>query len=215
MNFSFLSKYTPMFIDGTITTVSISFFALLFGVIIGLIICLAKISKNKVFNILASIYIEVIRGTPVMVQISIVYFGLPQIGIDFPSEFVAAAFTLSINSGAYVAEILRSGIQSVDNGQMEASRSLGLNYWNTMRYIIVPQAIKNVLPALGNEFISLVKESSIISIIGVVELMFVAGQVRNTTYIALEPFIVAAAIYLVLTFTLSRLVGLLEKKMSV
>lgn len=215
MDFSFLSKYTPMFIDGTITTVSISFFALLFGVIIGLIICLAKISKNKVFNILASIYIEVIRGTPVMVQISIVYFGLPQIGIDFPSEFVAAAFTLSINSGAYVAEILRSGIQSVDNGQMEASRSLGLNYWNTMRYIIVPQAIKNVLPALGNEFISLVKESSIISIIGVVELMFVAGQVRNTTYIALEPFIVAAAIYLVLTFTLSRLVGLLEKKMSV
>lgn len=215
MNFSFLGKYTPMFIDGTITTVSISFFALLFGVIIGLIICLAKISKNKVFNILASIYIEVIRGTPVMVQISIVYFGLPQIGIDFPSEFVAAAFTLSINSGAYVAEILRSGIQSVDNGQMEASRSLGLNYWNTMRYIIVPQAIKNVLPALGNEFISLVKESSIISIIGVVELMFVAGQVRNTTYIALEPFIVAAAIYLVLTFTLSRLVGLLEKKMSV
>ncbi|WP_024620841.1 amino acid ABC transporter permease [Metaclostridioides mangenotii] len=215
MDFSFLGKYYPMFIDGTITTITISFVALFFGVIIGLIVCLAKISKNKLFNILASIYIEVIRGTPIMVQISIVYFGLPQIGIDFPSEFAAAAFTLSVNSGAYVAEILRSGIQAVDKGQTEASRSLGLSYWSTMRYVIVPQAVKNVLPALANEFISLVKESSIISIIGVVELMFVAGMVRNSSFIALEPFLVAAAIYFVLTFTLSRLVGLLEKKMSV
>ncbi|MGO0913780.1 amino acid ABC transporter permease, partial [Clostridioides difficile] len=183
--------------------------------------CMAKISKSKVLRAISSIYIEVLRGTPLLVQIYIVWFGLPQLGIRFPmlfgipSEFIASAFALSVNSGAYVAEILRSGIQSVDNGQMEASRSLGLNYWSTMRYIIIPQAIKNILPSLANEFITLVKESSIISVIGVVEIMRTADIVKNAAFRALEPLIVAAAIYFVITFTLSRLVGLLEKKLSV
>ena len=214
LDFSFLSRFGTSFLEGTGVTVSIS-------LVIGIIICMAKISKSKVLRAISSIYIEVLRGTPLLVQIYIVWFGLPQLGIRFPmlfgipSEFIASAFALSVNSGAYVAEILRSGIQSVDNGQMEASRSLGLNYWSTMRYIIIPQAIKNILPSLANEFITLVKESSIISVIGVVEIMRTADIVKNAAFRALEPLIVAAAIYFVITFTLSRLVGLLEKKLSV
>ncbi|HHY0049777.1 TPA: amino acid ABC transporter permease [Clostridioides difficile] len=221
LDFSFLSRFWTSFLEGTGVTVSISLVALCFGFIIGIIICMAKISKSKVLRAISSIYIEVLRGTPLLVQIYIVWFGLPQLGIRFPmlfgipSEFIASAFALSVNSGAYVAEILRSGIQSVDNGQMEASRSLGLNYWSTMRYIIIPQAIKNILPSLANEFITLVKESSIISVIGVVEIMRTADIVKNAAFRALEPLIVAAAIYFVITFTLSRLVGLLEKKLSV
>ena len=144
----------------------------------------------------------------------------PIFGISFPnigpisSDFVSGAFALSINSSAYVAEIFRSGIQSVDKGQMEASRSLGLGYVDTMKYVIVPQAIKNVLPALGNEFITLVKESSIISVIGVQELMFRAGIVRTSIAKAFEPYIAAAIMYLIITTVLSWLVGLLEKKLA-
>lgn len=220
MDFSFLSKWYEMILKGTGITISVSLIALFFGFIIGLFICLAKLSKNKFLSRLASVYIEVLRGTPLLAQIFLLWFGLPQIRISIPgifgisSEFVTAAVALSINSGAYVAEIFRSGIQSVDNGQMEASRSLGLNYSSTMRYVIVPQAIRNILPALANEFISLIKESSIISVIGVKEIMFVQGVVKNSTFKPLEPLIVAALIYFVLTFTLSKLVGILEKKFA-
>ncbi|SCI01273.1 Arginine transport system permease protein ArtQ [uncultured Clostridium sp.] len=220
MDFSFLSKYGSLFLEGTSVTVIISLVALLFGCIIGMLICLMKLSTFKVLKAVATTYIEILRGTPLFVQIYIIYFGLPQVGIDFPSilgissDFIAGAFALSINSGAYVAEILRSGIQSVEKGQMEASRSLGLGYAATMRYVIVPQAIKNILPSLANEFITLVKESAIISVIGVREIMFTSSIVKNATYKPLEPLIVAAIIYFILTFTLSKLVGKFEKKLA-
>ncbi|WP_122639264.1 amino acid ABC transporter permease [Romboutsia sp. Marseille-P6047] len=220
MDFSFLSKYGSLFLEGTSVTVIISLVALLFGCIIGMLICLMKLSTFKVLKAVAITYIEILRGTPLFVQIYIIYFGLPQVGIDFPSilgissDFIAGAFALSINSGAYVAEILRSGIQSVEKGQMEASRSLGLGYAATMRYVIVPQAIKNILPSLANEFITLVKESAIISVIGVREIMFTSSIVKNATYKPLEPLIVAAIIYFILTFTLSKLVGKFEKKLA-
>lgn len=220
MDFSFLTQYYSVFIEGTKSTILISIIALLFGCIIGILVCLMKISKIKIFKFISTVYIEVLRGTPILVQVYILYFGLPQLGINFPgvlglsSAFITGAIGLSLNSGAYVAEILRGGIQSVDKGQMEASRSLGLNYTSTMIHIIIPQAIKNVLPSLANEFITLVKESAIISIIGVQEIMFSASTVRISTYQGLEPYIIAALIYLVLTFTLSKLVGLLEKKLS-
>ncbi len=220
MDFSFLSKYGSLFLEGTSVTVIISLVALLFGCIIGMLICLMKLSTFKVLKAISTAYIEIIRGTPLFVQIYIIYFGLPQVGIDFPSilgissDFIAGAFALSINSGAYVAEILRSGIQSVEKGQMEASRSLGLGYAATMRYVIVPQAIKNILPSLANEFITLVKESAIISVIGVREIMFTSSIVKNATFKPLEPLIVAAIIYFILTFTLSKLVGKFEKKLA-
>lgn len=220
MDFSFLSKYGSLFLEGTSVTVIISLVALLFGCIIGMLICLMKLSTFKVLKAISTAYIEILRGTPLFVQIYIIYFGLPQVGIDFPSilgissDFIAGAFALSINSGAYVAEILRSGIQSVEKGQMEASRSLGLGYAATMRYVIVPQAIKNILPSLANEFITLVKESAIISVIGVREIMFTSSIVKNATFKPLEPLIVAAIIYFILTFTLSKLVGKFEKKLA-
>ncbi|MGL5347712.1 MAG: amino acid ABC transporter permease [Peptostreptococcaceae bacterium] len=220
MDFSFLTEYYSVIIEGTCATILISIIALFFGCIIGMIVCLMKIANLKILKVIASVYIEVIRGTPVLVQVFILYFGLPQIGINFPgvlglsSAFVTGAIGLSINSGAYVAEILRGGIQSVDKGQMEASRSLGLSYVSTMKHIIIPQAVKYSLPALANEFVTLVKESAIISIVGVQEIMFSASTIRISTYKALEPYIVAAVIYFVLTFTLSKLVGLLEKKLS-
>ena len=220
MSFDFIGPYLPTFIKSTVTTIEISFIALILGFIIGLVLCLGKLSTKKIFRAIATVYVEIIRDTPLLVQLSIIYYGLPQIGIQFPSigsipsDFVAGAFALSINSGAYVAEILRSGIQSVDKGQMEASRSLGLSYRSTMRYVIVPQAIKNILPSLANEFVSLVKESAILSFIGVIDIMFTANSVKNATYDSFGPYLFAAAIYFVLTFTLSKLVGILEKKMA-
>lgn len=224
MNFSFLPKYYTFFIAGAKNTVLLAIFTVLLGVILGVFLALMKISKNRILNFISSAYIEVIRGTPLLVQIFIIYYGLPLMGINFPSlsflgsyaeEFVAGTIALSINSGAYVAEIIRSGIQSVDKGQMEASRSLGLSYNSTMMYIIIPQAFKNILPALGNEFIVIIKESSMVSVIGIHELMYNANTVRGNTFIPLEPLIVAAGIYFVLTFTLSKFLGMAERRLKV
>ena len=220
MDFSFLSDYSQFFIDGTKITIGISICTLILGFLVGVIVCMARISRNKIFSILGSIYIEFLRGTPLLVQIYIIYFGFPTIGIKFPdvgpipSEYISAIVALSINSSAYKAEILRSGIQSVDKGQMEASRSLGFDYSTSMRLVIIPQALKNVLPALANEFIVLVKESSIVSVIGIQDLMYSADIVKGNTYLAFEPLLVAAMIYFVLTFTLSKLVGLFELKLE-
>ena len=220
MDFSVLSGYYGVFIQGAKTTIIISLVSLVIGFVLGLLICLMKMSKIKILKWPASAYVQILRGTPLFVQIFIIYFGLPQLGIQFPdigpfsSDFVSGAFALSINSSAYIAEIFRSGIQAVDKGQMEASRSLGLGYVDAMIYVIVPQAVKNVLPALANEFITLVKESSIISVIGVQELMFKAGIVRTSLYRPFEPYIMAAIMYLVMTTILSLLVGLLEKKLA-
>lgn len=220
MDFSFLSDYSQFFIDGTKITIGISICTLILGFLVGVIVCMARISRNKIFSILGSIYIEFLRGTPLLVQIYIIYFGFPTIGMKFPdvgpipSEYISAIVALSINSSAYIAEILRSGIQSVDKGQMEASRSLGFDYSTSMRLVIIPQALKNVLPALANEFIVLVKESSIVSVIGIQDLMYSADIVKGNTYLAFEPLLVAAMIYFVLTFTLSKLVGLFELKLE-
>lgn len=220
MDFSFLSDYSQFFIDGAKITIGISICTLILGFLVGVIVCMARISRNKIFSILGSIYIEFLRGTPLLVQIYIIYFGFPTIGIKFPdvgpipSEYISAIVALSINSSAYIAEILRSGIQSVDKGQMEASRSLGFDYSTSMRLVIIPQALKNVLPALANEFIVLVKESSIVSVIGIQDLMYSADIVKGNTYLAFEPLLVAAMIYFVLTFTLSKLVGLFELKLE-
>ena len=178
--FDFLPKYYTTYIDATVTTLKVSLIALLIGLLLGIVICLAKISTIKVLNVLATIYVEVIRNTPILVQIMIIYFALPEVGISF-TPFMSAIIALSINSGAYVSEIFRSGILAIDKGQMEAGRSLGLSYFQTMKFIILPQALKNSLPALGNEFISLVKESSIVYFVGVADIMFAANTVKNAT----------------------------------
>ena len=211
--FDFLPKYYTTYIDATLTTLKVSLIALLIGLLLGIVICLAKISTIKVLNVLATIYVEVIRNTPILVQIMIIYFALPEVGISF-TPFMSAIIALSINSGAYVSEIFRSGILAIDKGQMEAGRSLGLSYFQTMKFIILPQALKNSLPALGNEFISLVKESSIVYFVGVADIMFAANTVKNATYETFGPYLIAAAIYFIITSVLSFLVKRLEKKLA-
>ena len=211
--FDFLPKYYTTYIDATVTTLKVSLIALLIGLLLGIVICLAKISTIKVLNVLATIYVEVIRNTPILVQIMIIYFALPEVGISF-TPFMSAIIALSINSGAYVSEIFRSGILAIDKGQMEAGRSLGLSYFQTMKFIILPQALKNSLPALGNEFISLVKESSIVYFVGVADIMFAANTVKNATYETFGPYLIAAAIYFIITAVLSFIVKRLEKKLA-
>ncbi|WP_427339803.1 amino acid ABC transporter permease [Caloranaerobacter sp. DY30410] len=214
MDFSFLAKYYMFFIDGVKNTVLLAIFSVCLGVVFGVFLALMKISKNRIFNIISTSYIEFIRGTPLLVQLYIIYYGLPNIGINLP-DFLAGIIALSINSAAYVAEIIRAGIQAVDKGQMEAARSLGMTHNMAMKYIIIPQAFKNILPALGNEFIVVIKESSIVSIIGIHELMYNADTVRGNTFQPFEPLIVVALIYFIITFTLSKLLGLAERRMRV
>ncbi|TAH63968.1 MAG: amino acid ABC transporter permease [Gottschalkiaceae bacterium] len=198
------------FIVGVKNTVIIAAFSVLFGVVLGTMLALLKQSRIKIFKVISSAYIEFMRGTPIMVQLFIIYYGLPINLTAIPAGIVA----LSLNSGAYVAEIIRAGIEAVDKGQMEAARSLGMNHTKAMKHIILPQAFKNILPVLGNEFITIIKESSIVSVIGVPELMYNAETIRGNTFKPFEPLIVAALLYFVLTFSLSKLIGHTERRLK-
>ncbi|MBK1813088.1 amino acid ABC transporter permease [Clostridium sp. YIM B02505] len=208
-----LSKYSGFYIEGAINTIIIAFFTVILGTVVGLFLSLMKLSKNKILKFIASTYIEIIRGTPILVQLYIIYYGLDYTGIRLPG-MMAGILTLSINSGAYVAEIIRAGINAVDKGQTEASRSLGFTQGATMRYIVIPQALKNILPALGNEFVTIIKESSIVSVIGIAELMYKADTVRGNTFEPFTPLIIAAVMYFVMTFTLSKLIGKFERRLG-
>ncbi|WP_432665753.1 amino acid ABC transporter permease [Wukongibacter baidiensis] len=213
MDLVFLSKYYKFFISGTGVTLFISFFGVIFGVILGVLLSLMKMSKKPILRIPASAYIEIVRGTPLLVQLFIIYIGLPKVtGIPFP-DLSLAIIAVALNSAAYVAEIIRAGIQSIDKGQMEAARSLGMPHGMAMRFIIIPQAFKNILPALGNEFIVLVKESAIVSVIGIHDLMYNADTVRGISYKPFAPLFVVAIIYFVITFSLSKLVNILEGRL--
>jgi len=214
LNFSFLGKYSEYYIKGTEITIVLAFFAVLFGTLLGLTLTLLRRSKIKPISYIATAYVEFVRGTPLLVQIYIIYIGLPKlIGIDMP-DMTVGAVALALNSGAYISEIIRAGIDAVDKGQMEAARSLGMSQRLAMSEIIIPQAFKNILPALGNEFVSIIKESSMVSVIGVAELMYNAGIVRGNTALGLEPVIVAAVIYFILTFSLTRVLGYVERRMK-
>ncbi|WP_342551414.1 ABC transporter substrate-binding protein/permease [Paenibacillus sp. FSL R7-0652] len=207
-------QYKSFYATGVGYTLLLSALGVLFGVIIGLIICLFRLHNLAVLRWIGTAYVEVIRGTPMLVQLMIIYYGVSlTFGINF-SALQAGIMTLSINSGAYLAEIFRAGIQGVDRGQLEAARSLGMGRGDAMRYIILPQAFKAVLPAIGNEFVTIIKESSIISVIGMVDIMYQASVVKNITYQGMNPFLIAAAIYFVMTFILSKLLGRLERKLG-
>ncbi|PTF02055.1 glutamate ABC transporter permease [Staphylococcus devriesei] len=211
---NFYQKYGTFFIKGLKNTILISFIGVICGAIIGALIALAKLSKFKVLSWLASIYIEFLRGTPMLVQVFLVFFGTTALlGLDV-SALVCGTIALVINSSAYIAEIIRAGINTVDRGQTEAAQCLGLNYSKTMIHIILPQAIKNILPALGNEFVTLIKESSIVSTIGVSEIMFNAQVVQSISFDPFKPLMIAAVMYFVLTFSLSRVMNLIEGRMK-
>lgn len=211
-NQSFLAKYGKFYINGAGYTIFLAFMGVLFGSLLGGLLALMKLSQSKILRAIAIIYIEYVRGTPLLVQIFIVYFGTGVLGLDL-SKLAAGCIALALNSGAYVAEIVRAGINAVNKGQLEAARSLGMNQGQAMRFIILPQAIKNILPALGNEFVTVIKESSVVSVIGVSELIFQAGNVQGASFKPFLPYLVVSLIYFVLTFTISRLLGVAERRM--
>jgi len=212
LDFSVVWENLPYMLGGAILTIQVSAIAVTAGLIIGSAFGLARIAANWFIRLIASIYVEFIRGTPLLVQIMFIYFGLASIGITIESRLLAGALALSLNSGAYVAEIVRSGIQSIDKGQMEAARSLGLTYVQAMRYVIMPQAYRRIIPPLVNEFIMLIKDSSLLSAIGTAELMKRAQHVRARTFADFEIFISIAVIYFIITFTLSKAADYLEKR---
>ena len=202
--------------DGLKITLLVTVFAVLIGVVLGFLIAIVrtthdKTGKLKILNAICKVYLTVIRGTPVVVQLMIIYFII--FGSVDISKVVVAIVAFGINSGSYVAEIFRSGIMSIDNGQFEAGRSLGFNYAQTMMYIVMPQAFKNVLPTLCNEFISLLKETSVSGYIALQDLTKGGDIIRSRTYDAFMPLIAVALIYLAMVMIFTKLVSLLERRL--
>ena len=214
LNVDLMINSLPLLIAGAGITIQITAISVGLGLIIGMFVGIARISNVKLLRWLAAIYIDFLRGTPLLVQIFLIYFALPVILGQRVDPFLAAITACGINSGAYIAEIFRAGIQAIDEGQMEAGRSLGMTWVQTMRYIIVPQAFKNIVPPLGNEFIALLKDSSLVSVIGFEELTRRGQLIIARTYGSLEIWITVAIIYLIMTLTISRLVAYLEKRLD-
>lgn len=237
-------KYMNMFWEGLLCTVSLSALTVIFGFILALLLALMRMSKFRPFqslahpdsnrfvkalgrfnpiSLVANIYVEVFRATPMLVQLFIIYYVL-LVDISLPTwkifgfirfeRFLPGVIALSLNSGAYLSEIIRSGIQSIDGGQAEAARSLGMTPVQTMQHIILPQAIKNILPAIANEFVTIIKESSICYTIGVQEIMSAVANVKSATYTMGEALVVAACIYFCLTFPTSKIIAYFERRMS-
>ncbi len=214
-NFDIIARAIPLLLEGAIFTIEITVLSVAIGTVIGLFVGVGRISSIRLVRWAAAVYVDFIRGTPLLVQIFLIYFALPVVTGIKMNPFVAAITACSINSGAYVAEIFRAGIESIDDGQMEAGRSLGLSWMQTMRYIIIPQAFKRVIPPLGNEFIALLKDSSLVSVIGFEELTRRGQLVIARTYASLEIWICVALIYLAMTLTISRFVAYLERRYKV
>ncbi|MGZ7884203.1 amino acid ABC transporter permease [Limosilactobacillus ingluviei] len=217
-----LVQYYPMFLEGTALTILITVIGSVIGILLGLLFVMMRLSKVKVISAIGRIYISVVRGTPSMIQVMLIYYTLAK-SLDLPTiqflgssldRIIPGSIALGINSGAYVAEIFRAGITSIPVGQTEAGISLGLSELETMQSIVLPQALRNVLPALGNEFITLVKESSVLFYIGVQEVTAQALAVGGTLYNFIPPLLVSAVIYFILTFVLSQVFALMEKKMG-
>lgn len=209
-----LTKYGRLFFEGTLNTLMFSAITVFFGAIIGAVVCLMKMSRHWFINIIPKAYIEIIRGTPLLLQLYFFYFLLPKMtGIDM-STSVSIGIALVVNSAAYVAEIFRSGIQNVDIGQTEAARSLGLTGTQTMLRIVLPQAIKSILPSLANEFIMVIKETSLASTFFLGELMTQYKTISGALFMIIEPLIIIGVIYFVLTFTLSKIVAAFERRMG-
>ena len=204
-------------LEGLGNTLIIAFFAVIIGVILGIIVSLVRNNyevngKGKISNFIANSYVTIIRGTPVILQLMIIYYVIfKSVNINI---IIVGMLAFGLNSAAYVSEIIRSGLISIDKGQMEAGLSLGLSYGKTMRYIILPQAIKNVLPALGNEFITLLKETSAGAYIGILELTKASDIIASRTYDYFFPLVITALIYLIMTLGLSKLVNTMERRLS-
>jgi His/Glu/Gln/Arg/opine family amino acid ABC transporter permease subunit len=213
LDFGLVFENWDALLQAVLITISLAFLAEVIGVALGLAFALLKISGSRILSILAQVYIDVFRGTPLLVQIVIVYFTTASVGLRFNSLFFAGLVALSLNAAAYVAEIFRAGIQSIDKGQTEAGRSSGLTYAQTMRYIIVPQAFRRVIPPLTNEFVMLIKDTSLVSVIGLAELLRAARVLQSETFNG-TPLIAAALMYLAICLPLIYLTNALERRLN-
>ena len=223
----FLAKqYGPLFLRGTANTLLIAVTGTILGFLLGLLVAIArtihlgpkasawKRVPVKILHAVLGVYIEVFRGTPMIVQAMVIYYGaLQYLGLDMP-RLVAAIFIVSINTGAYMAEIIRGGIISVDSGQKEAAHAIGMTHWQSMVHVVLPQAVRNIMPSIGNEFVVNIKDSSVLNVISVSELFFMSKSAAGAYLRYFEVFFITACIYLVLTFTVTRLLRLLERKMD-
>jgi His/Glu/Gln/Arg/opine family amino acid ABC transporter permease subunit len=208
------TRFWPLFLKGLQVTLLYSAATVFFGTILGAVICFLRMAKIKLLRFVATAYIEIIRGTPLLLQLYFFYFGLPKmLGMDIHQN-VSILLALIINSSGYVAEIIRSGIQAVDSGQTEAARSLGLNGSQTMLKIVLPQAVKNILPSLANEFVMVIKETSLVSTFFGGDLMSQYKTISGALYLTIEPLVLVGMIYFVVTFTLSKLVALYERRLA-
>ena len=210
------TKYWHVFLlQGLKNTLILTCISVALGTVLGALVAMLRMAKSRIVRFIASVYIEVIRGTPILLQLYVFYFVLPNVFTFLKlSPFMWVSIALCVNSAAYVSEVIRSGIQAVDKGQAEAARSLGLSEKQTMMKIILPQAVRNILPALGNEFIMMLKETSLASTFFLGDLMTSYNVVKGATFLTLEPLTIIAVIYLCLTFPLSKIVERFEKKMA-
>lgn len=217
-------EYWQLFLQGVACTISLSALTVLFGFILALVIATCRMGRSKILRAVSTAYVELFRATPMVVQVFLIYYvvfdgvkvlpGLKLFGFSRFDRFFPAVVALALNSGAYLSEIIRSGIQSIDGGQTEAARSLGLSSWKTMRFIVLPQAIKNILPAIANEFVTIIKESAICYTIGVQDIMSAVNAVKGATYRTGEALIIATVLYFCLTFPTSKVIAHFERKMS-
>ena len=206
---------------GAPVTLLICLVAVIAGLVIGLLVAIAKMSKIKVLRAIATVYVDVLRGTPLLVQVLILAYGVPQViaaitgtGFNWGNFIWVGFIACGINSSAYMAEIIRSGLQAIDKGQTEAARSLGMSSFQTMRYIIIPQAFKIIVPAMGNEFITLIKETSILSVVGIRDITRMGTLWASQSFLSFQAYIGVAVVYLFMTLTLSRVVAYIERRMG-
>jgi polar amino acid transport system permease protein len=210
---SIIIKYLPLFLKGVFLTVEVSFFAILIGLAIGILFAVARTSRFKILNLVGAVYVEVFRNTPLLIQIFIIFFGLPGIGIKL-SPYISGLTALVLYVGAYNTEVIRAGLEAVPRGQMEAAKSLGLTGVQTFLYVILPQTFRVCLPALGNNWVALVKNSSLVSVIGMVELTWVAYDLNALTFRSFELFGAATIFYLILIFILINIQAFVEKRFA-
>lgn len=213
MDFALIRSSLPFLLQGAAVTLQISTLAVVLGIGLGTIVGIIRLSKRPVVSALAMVYVEFLRGTPLLVQLFLLFYGLPTLFDLRFDEKIAGILAFGVNSSAYVGEIVRAGILSIDRGQMEAARSLGMSYWTAMRYVILPQAFTHTLPPLLNEFITLLKNSSLVAVISVTELTRAGQMVATRTFKAFEMYGAVAVIYLVMTLFFSRLSVYLERRL--
>ena len=217
-------EYWQLFLQGVVCTVSLSALTVVLGFILALVLATCRMGRSRILRAVSTAYVELFRATPMVVQVFIIFYvvfdgikvlpGFKLFGFIRFERFFPAVVALALNSGAYLSEIIRSGIQSIDGGQTEASRSLGMSKLQTMRFIILPQAIRNILPAIANEFVTIIKESAICFTIGVQDIMSAVNSVKGATYRITEALVIATALYFCLTYPTSKVIAHFEKKMS-